>query len=369
MMSEADSDETLWSIVMRPFRILPILVAGALAAVAAIPAQAALVGQSISTGIAAMKEWNVVSFNNFQSYNHVDGRVYVGGSFTAGSNFTIQNNNIQASQYGTPALTVGGSAQLSGSVNAGGGIAVGGSVSGNFNNNGNNVVTYGGSNSAFANNTSFQYGGANFANTINAQTNDIKASLTSLSQNLATLANTAGVTVGGDSNNQTITVANSGLNVLNWSEAMFEGNSNQQLLITLPSDATLVINVAGTDIDFNRNFNRFSGDNRVLFNFYEATTVDIGRQFSGSILGVFADITGGNSGNIDGTVIGNNVRQNANGEIHNNYFQGDLSSLSSSSNPVVAPEPSTWAMLILGFGLVGAVMRTRRSRPQLPQAA
>lgn len=351
--------------VMRAFRVLPMLVAGLMAVAPMAQASAALVGQSISTGIAALKEWNVVSFNNFSSYNHVDGRVFVGGTFNAGGNFTIQNNNIPASSYGTGALTVVGSAALNGSVNAGGGINVGGSVSGNFNNNGNNVVTYGGSNSAFANNTTFTNGGANFTSTLQSQSNDIKASLTSLSQNLAALANTSGVTVGGDSNNQTITVTGSGLQVLNWSEAMFEGNSNQQLLVNLPSNATLVINVAGTDIDFNRNFNRFNGDNRVLFNFYQATTVDIGRQFSGSVLGVFADITGGNSGNIDGTVIGNNVVQNANGEIHNNYFQGDLSSIGSGSGVVVAPEPSTWGMLILGFGLIGAVLRGRRRMPSL----
>ncbi|KQX21527.1 MULTISPECIES: choice-of-anchor A family protein [unclassified Sphingomonas] len=353
---------------MRMFRALPIVVAGLMAVAGAGQASAALVGQSASTGIAALKEWNVVSFNNFTSYNHVDGRVFVGGNFNPGGNFTIQNNNIPSSSYGTPALTVVGNAALNGSVNAGGGISVGGNVSGTFNNNGQNTVTYGGSNNgAWANNTTFTGGGSNFTSTLQSQSNDIKASLTSLSQNLAALANTSGVTVGGDSNNQSITVTGSGLHVLNWSEAMFEGNNNQQLLVSLPNDATLVVNVAGTDIDFNRNFNRFNGDNRVLFNFYQATTVDIGRQFSGSVLGVFADITGGNSGNIDGTVIGNNVRQNANGEIHNNYFQGDLSSV---SGPVsVAPEPSTWAMLILGFGLVGAMMRTRNRRTLIIQAA
>ncbi|ATE63287.1 choice-of-anchor A family protein [Rhizorhabdus dicambivorans] len=345
---------------MRLFRPFPLVAAGLIALAAAVPASAALVGQSVSTGIAALKEWNVVSFNNFQSYNHVDGRVFVGGDFTAGGNFGILNNGIPSTQYGTPALTVGGNAAMAGSVNAGGGISVGGNISGNFNNNGNNAVNYGGTSTAFANNTTFTDLGPSFTNTLISQKNDIKASLTSLSSNLAALANTGGVTVGGDSNNQTINVTGSGLKVLNWSEAMFEGNQNQQLLVTLPSDATLVINVAGTDIDFNRNFNTFANDERVLFNFYEATTVDIGRQFSGSILGVFADITGGNSGNIDGTVIGNNVRQNANGEIHNNYFQGDLSSIGSGSSVVVAPEPSTWGLLILGFGLVGGMLRTRR---------
>lgn len=352
-----------WGDLMRFNRTVPLILAGMIAAASAAPASAALVGQSVSVGIAALKEWNVVSFNNLSSYNHIDGRVFVGGNFIAGSNFTIQNNNIPSTTYGTPALTVVGNAAMAGSVNAGGGISVGGNVSNAFNNNGNNVVSYGGDKlGSSANNTTYTDLGPSFTNTLNSQRTDIVASLGMLSSNLAALANTGGVTVGGDSNNQSITVTGSGLKVLNWSEAMFEGTANQALNITLPNDATLVINVAGTDIDMNRNFNTFANDERVLFNFYQATTVDLNRQFSGSVLGVFADIVGGNSGNIDGSVVGKSVLQNANGEIHNNYFQGDLSSVASVG--VTAPEPSTWGMMILGFGLIGLAMR-RRSRPRL----
>lgn len=356
---------------MRIIRSFSLAIAGMIAAASAVPVAAALVGQSMATGIAALQEWNVVSFNNFTSSNHVDGRVLVGGNFTS-NNMNILGNNTPASSYGTAALTVAGNANLSGAnINLNGGVDVGGNVSGNFNMNGTpRIVEYGGTNNgAFANNTTFTDMGQSFTDALVSQKNDIKASLTSLSANLAALANTGGVTVGGDSNNQTITVAGSGLKVLNWSEAMFEGSQNQQLLVTLASDATLVINVAGTDIDFNRNFNTYANDERVLFNFYQATTVDIGRQFSGSILGVFADITGGNSGNIDGSVVGNNVVQNANGEIHNNYFQGDLSSVGGSNPVSVAPEPGTWALLILGFGLVGAALRRRSQRASVLQPA
>jgi hypothetical protein len=92
------------------------------------------------------------------------------------------------------------------------------------------------------------------------------------------------------------------------------------------------------------------------------------RQFSGSILAVNAAVTGGYSGNIDGTVIGNSVTQQANGEIHNVPFQGDLSSVGGSVVST-APEPSTWAMLILGFGLVGLSLRRREKRVLIVQAA
>lgn len=358
-----------WGAAMRKVRILPLMMAGLMAVAAAGPASAALIGQSISTGIAALKEWNVVSFNNFTTSNHVGGRTLVGGNLnvTNGVMAMSGNNVLNNSAYGTPAITVAGNANFSnGNVNAAG-VQVGGNLTGNFNNNGQGAVLVGGTAQNQQNFSVQGNQGANFTNTLISQAADIKASLTSLSANLAALTNTGGVTVGGDQNNQSITVTGTGLKVLNWTEAMFEGTSNQQLQVTIPSGATLVVNVAGTDVDFNRNFNTFANMNNVLFNFYEATTVDIMRQFSGSILAVNAAVTGGYSGNIDGTVVGNSVTQKANGEIHNVPFQGDLSSVGGSV--VTAPEPSTWAMLILGFGLVGLVMRRREKRALIVQAA
>lgn len=354
---------------MRMVRMLPLVVAGLMTVANAGAASAALVGQSISTGIAALKEWNVVSFNNFSTANHVGGRTLVGGNLNVTNGVVAMGGTGSGnSTYGTSAVTVAGNANFSnGNVN-GAGVQVGGNLTGNFNNNGGGAVQVGGTAQNQQNFSVQANQGANFTNTLISQAADIKASLTSLSANLAALANTSGVTVGGDSNNQSITVTGTGLKVLNWSEALFEGNSNQQLQVTIPSGATLVVNVAGTDIDFNRNFNTFANMNNVLFNFYEATTVDVMKQFSGSILAVNAAVTGGYSGNIDGTVVGNSVTQQANGEIHNVPFQGDLSSVGGSVVST-APEPSTWAMLILGFGLVGLTLRRREKRMLIVQAA
>ena len=356
---------------MRKVRVLPLMVAGLMAVANAGTASAALVGQSVSTGIAALQEWNVVAFNNFTTSNHVGGRSLVGGNLNVTNGVVAMGGTGSGnSSYGTAAVTVAGSANFSnGNVN-GAGVQVGGNLTGNFNNNGGGAVQVGGTAQAQQNFTVQGNQGTNFTNTLISQANDIKASLTSLSSNLAALVSSppGDVVVGGDSNNQSITVNGTGLKVLNWTEAMFESNSNQQLAVTIPSGATLVINVAGTDIDFNRNFNTYANMNNVLFNFYQATTIDIGKQFSGSILGVFADITGGNAGNIDGTVVGKSVTQNANGEIHNVPFQGDLSSVGGSVVST-APEPSTWAMLILGFGLVGLTLRRRERRALIVQMA
>ena len=50
---------------------------------------------------------------------------------------------------------------------------------------------------------------------------------------------------------------------------------------------------------------------------------------------------------------------------------GSVSSLAHGlgSNPITAPEPGTWMMLLGGFGLVGFAMRSRRARTQRRQIA
>ena len=78
---------------MRGFRAFPIIVAGLMAVAHAGQASAALVGQSVSTGIAALKEWNVVSFNNFTSYN------------VAANGLVLNNATAAANSTAPPAIS------------------------------------------------------------------------------------------------------------------------------------------------------------------------------------------------------------------------------------------------------------------------
>ncbi|OHT20169.1 FxDxF family PEP-CTERM protein [Edaphosphingomonas haloaromaticamans] len=48
---------------------------------------------------------------------------------------------------------------------------------------------------------------------------------------------------------------------------------------------------------------------------------------------------------------------------------GSLASYSGILNIAAVPEPATWAMMLVGFGVVGASMRRRNSGTRLPQAA
>jgi hypothetical protein len=48
---------------------------------------------------------------------------------------------------------------------------------------------------------------------------------------------------------------------------------------------------------------------------------------------------------------------------------GSLVSITHGSSPITAPEPETWAMMLMGFGLVGFALRGRRQRHMIaPQA-
>jgi hypothetical protein len=84
-----------------------------------------------------------------------------------------------------------------------------------------------------------------------------------------------------------------------------------------------------------------------LFNFYNASTVEVGTWSGASILAPDADVSITGGGNISGSLFAKDYL--GGGELHNdNLFDGALP-----STPV--PEPSTWAMLIAGFAGLGFV--------------
>ena len=94
----------------------------------------------------------------------------------------------------------------------------------------------------------------------------------------------------------------------------------------------------------------------VIWNFYEAQTIDFGsNSFYGSVLAPYA---AGKIGNfIEGSAVFGSLEQN--GEIHLGGYGGKLEVLRSA-----VPEPATWAMMIIGFGLIGSTIR-RRNRVAL----
>jgi choice-of-anchor A domain-containing protein len=335
-----------------------MLLAGALLVGGANQADAALL-----SGVNALKEWNLIVFNNVTSSSEVEGRSFIGGSLDGNSsNYNIAPGNI-ASQNNNPALTVVGN--VTGStknLNNAGGASIGGNLASQngFNlNGGNQTLNIGGSSTQtnVNQNTVNANLGSSFTNTLIQQRDLLISSLGSgtngLASNLKALTNTGTGTIA----NNRLTINATNTNALNvFSVTSSQLNSIGELSVTNASGATTVINVSGTNITLNDNFISPAAElgRNVIWNFYEATSLSLSTAFYGTILAPNAAVTTSNF--VEGTLVANSLTQN--GEVHMDSFQGDLSSVGGSVS--ATPEPSTWAMLILGFGLIGAILRQRR---------
>lgn len=336
---------------MRIFRAFSIALVGLSGLVGATQATAALLA-----GTAALKEWNLIVFNNVSSSSEVEGRSFIGGDLTGNSSNYYMGNENSASANGTPGLTVVGNVEGgTKNLNNGGGASIGGNLASQngFNLNGpNQTVNIGGSSTQtnINQNTVNANLGANFTNQLVAQRDLLVSSLGSLSDNLQALTATG---TGSIANNTLTINGGSSFNVFNVTAANL--NAVQQLSVTNANGATTVINVAGTNITMNDNFLGSPSElgKNVIWNFYEATTLSFGNAFYGTVLAPEAAVTLSNF--VEGTLVAKSLTQN--GEVHTGTFQGDLSSVGGSVS--ATPEPATWAMLILGFGLIGTVLRRR----------
>jgi choice-of-anchor A domain-containing protein len=133
-------------------------------------------------------------------------------------------------------------------------------------------------------------------------------------------------------------------------------NSANGIQIDAPTGSTVVINVAGLNVNFQNlgiNFTNLNGDatgatdkTHVVYNFYQAQTLGIsGISVQGSVLAPLANVTFSN-GNIEGNLVAGNLT--GSGETHDYPFVGTL--------PI--PEPSSLALVAATFG--GFLMRRRR---------
>jgi choice-of-anchor A domain-containing protein len=152
-----------------------------------------------------------------------------------------------------------------------------------------------------------------------------------------------------------LTGASSGLSVFNLDAAAIA--TSNTFTINLTPGTQALINVNGADARLSGGLTINGGTaSDVLWNFYNASTLSFsGIAMQGSVLAPNADYLGG-WGQINGTLIVNSFSdRNGATELHNGtpYRGGLLAPL-----PPI-PEPASWAMMIAGFGLVGAGMRRR----------
>lgn len=119
----------------------------------------------------------------------------------------------------------------------------------------------------------------------------------------------------------------------------------------IPSTATVVVNVSGTD-DRMQNFGFSLGNlqaQNIIFNFYEATSVKASSLgFDGSILAPQAQVSF-NNGHIDGSLIADSLTfAGQSNSTATDCADPGSNALFAGTVPLATPEPSTMAML--GFG-------------------
>lgn len=273
--------------------------------------------------------WNNIVLNDLQANAETEGTLFVGNDYTGGATVNPDNE---------PGVDLGNGLTVS--------LAVGGDVTSTGLNVNNGDVAIGG-----ANNTANTNGGTVTAGVAGIPTAQYISTFQTLSAELNALSDTGGTANTSDQNNINFqSVAGpDGIAVFHIDGSVLANGTFNG--ISAPSGVTTIINVSGTapTIGVNGNFT----DTMVLFNFYEATSLNIQSAFNYSILAPLATVTL-NGGGINGTVVSYNLTQNA--EIRPAHFQGNLPSSAST----VVPIPGAAGLLLsaLVFGGIAARRRT-----------
>jgi len=300
-----------------------------MAATAAGPARAApMTAQDI------LSSFNLVTTGKVSTQSDIVGDAVVGGDLN-GATFFGGGANIPAS----PALYLFGKLNGSLNLNSGGSLYYAGSTSQRVNFNG---------------------GGKDLGAPLNSL-GYYTDPLTDLSTQLSQLTATTGTSfIKGNFN----AGSNAGIVVFDITgSALASDLVNNSISFTGKGVTSYIINVIGNFTDpSSTHFNVDQED--ALFNFEDATTVDLG-QWGASILAPDAAVKITSGGNIEGSLFANEFL--GGGELHNNnLFNGALPVTALSTAPV--PEPSTWAMMFAGFAGL-AFLGWRRARRGAPAAA
>lgn len=154
----------------------------------------------------------------------------------------------------------------------------------------------------------------------------------------------------------TLTGALAGLNVFSVAGSTF--GSINSFNLSIPTNGYALINVNGGSASLlNMGFNTGSTlASNILFNFAGATSLTLGGiGFTGSILAPKADVVF-NNGHLDGQLIARSFT--GNGQINNYAF--NTSAFSGAPSPTGGvPEPATWALMLCGFAVTGAMLRRK----------
>lgn len=286
------------------------------------------VAMSAQAGV--VNSWNLVVLNGWTNNSQdVEGNAFCGGNFTGGAP-TIAKNLNAAAYAGIDTLVVAGTTNVSNINLHAGNFSHGGSVTGNVNHNG---------------------GGTTHTDaTLTARGQAMGAELIGLSNSLRNLAadSTAAFPSGQPGAvRYNATGGADGIAVFSVDAAnVFNNNLIQQIELNVNGASQIVINVAGATVNFNNGnmvgawSSAFARSN-VIWNFYEATSINLDRNFNGALLAPLAHLT--NSTAIDGSVFVSSFTQS--GEVHLPFYTGTV------------PAPS--ALALMGIAAVASGRRRR----------
>jgi choice-of-anchor A domain-containing protein len=297
----------------------------------ALPAQAAdLTANDI------LSQFNAVVTNNFSTNSDVEGRLVAGNINNGGSSTFYENPNSSSAPSafkGVNAVTIQNCPGCN--VNNGGGVNFITSNAGSFNLNG---------------------GGSVAQNSPAFSMSDFTTPLNGLQTTLAGL--TSNSTVSSPNSNSLVfdvtPVGGTAVFDITGAELAGTGGDNYNITFSNESATTIVINVTG-------NFTEGGGENfngdtflneHVIWNFEDATSVNV-KGWHGAVLAGDASVT--NSSPIEGFLYAKNFT--GGGELHDFPFDGGVPV----SVSATAPEPSTWAMMALGFAGLGFLGFRRRN--------
>lgn len=349
-----------WCCIMRSPLFLAILFAAPLA-------------HAGTTSLGLDSSLNLLALGDFTgSGSDVQGRVAVAGNASI-SSYSIDTKSGGSALYAGTGLTVGGNLNF-GSGSVWGDTRVGGnattSYSGSFDGSlyvkgvlneaaglwlsaGNSATSWGGVTNKGEWMPSVQAGTGSF--NLGFDFNTERTQLTSLSTQLAQDAATGTVTNPWGS---TLYLNASGARVAVFNLSAAQAAMNMEL-DNLAADATAIINIAGSNVDFgNHGYANFAAAaGRVLFNLAGATNITLNGGIDASLLAPLATV-GAGYGVINGQVVVNNWYSSV--QVNDSPFTGGLPVLASAAadSSKKVPEPGTWGLLLAGLGMLAACRRS-----------
>jgi choice-of-anchor A domain-containing protein len=297
----------------------------------------------------------VAGLNNATLSLNGGNSVYIGGA----------NSGNLTDNGGSATISINGNNSATLTANGGGTIKING-TGGNINGNGtgttNVYLPNSGDNNGSINNATVHYGTVSLTNPLGSTSisTTFKTPLTNLSTQLEGL--TANSTVTSGSNGLTFNAAPNanGQAIFNISSSVLTAG-NENVSFNTNGATTIIVNVtcggANCSITLPSSTDFLSDTSYAadtIWNFYNASTLNFGAEFGGTVLAPNASVS--NSSPIDGDLIANAF--SGTGELHNYPFVGNLT--------FAVPEPASLGVLGVGFiGLMAARRRMTRRQPTL----